>query len=134
MIRPPTQDELPFIRETCCKVRQPIGRDGGRVVGWGAWKAEHGPPVDRWLADGEVRVYVADEAPDIVLGFAVLHQQRVAMLYVKRDFRGNGIGRALLGNPGPDTAVACVWPTACLRKWARYHGLRLVADPVAVAA
>lgn len=125
MIRLATADELGFVRETCCKVRRPRGE------AWGTWEAEHGPLVDAWLREGVVQVYAADEAPDIVLGFAVGHQRRLVMLYVKRDFRGAGIGRQLLEGMGvlyPSGQLVCWKPTPSLRVWATGHALTLVQE------
>lgn len=119
MIRPATAAELPFIRETCCKVRQPRGSQ------WSSWLASHGPTVDGWLAEGKAAVYVEDEEPDIVLGFMVTTGDLVRMLYVKRDFRGHGIGLALVGSlPKKPTP----WlPNAVWHRWVDHHRRVLAA-------
>jgi len=114
VIRPAAQDELGFIRETSCKVRKPRERS------WASWEAQHGPQVDRWLREGEATVYAAEEAPEIVLGFLLVTDGDVVrMIYVKRDFRGEGIGLELLGQlkmpPRP-------WqPNGVWRQWVAYH-------------
>lgn len=138
MIRAATPDELPFIRETCCKVRWPRPWMGeGHAMAWDAWLREHGPLVDRWLRDGDALVYVEDDVPDLVLGFAVVLHGQLMCLYVKRDFRGHGIGRQLLDGAGVvygDRHLLCYRPTSSLRHWARHHCLGLVESMEAVAA
>lgn len=137
MIRRPIADELPFIRETCCKVRWPRPWQGeGHAVSWEAWVREHGPTVDRWLRDGDALVYVEDSVPDLVLGFVVVQHGQLMCLYVKRDFRGHGIGRELIDGVGVlyGRKLLCWRPTSSLRHWARHHGLELTEEREAVAA
>ena len=100
-IRPATEADMRFVRETSCKVRWPHRQP------FTDWEAQHGPTVDYWIADGQC--LVAD-AGGTVLGFAIVTpigvtpDNVVRMVYVKRAFRGDGIGLALL------TAAGCVPP------------------------
>lgn len=103
----------------------------GHTVTWDAWMREHGPLVDGWLRTGDVYVWFDETAPDIVLGFLVVTDgDLVRMLYVKRDFRGEGIGLELLGAlPGKPR----VWhPNGTWRRWVEYHR-RVLGDMEAAA-
>jgi len=118
-VRPMVAGDRRFVRETTLKVRQP--RSG---VTWAAWEAEHGPDVDRQLAEG--RTVVADAGGGLLLGFATDALEALSMIYVKRDLRGNGIGLALLaglgwGNDLPCSGLRVTRPTASFRKWADLH-------------
>jgi len=69
---------------------------------------------------------VADAGGGLLLGFATDHYDALAMIYVKRELRGNGIGLALLGGLGwgndlPGGVLRVVRPTASFRRWADYH-------------
>jgi len=137
LIRAATPAELPFIRETCCKVRWPRPWMGeGHAVSWDAWLREHGPVVDRWLRDGDALVFCQDDVPDLVLGFSVVTHGQLMCLYVKRDFRGHGIGRALVDGTGVlyGQQLLCYRPTSSLRHWARHHGFELVESIEQVVA
>lgn len=105
-------------------------------MSWEAWVREHGPIVDRWLRDGDALVYVEDSVPDLVLGFVVVQHGQLMCLYVKRDFRGHGIGRELTDGVGVlyGRKLLCWRPTSSLRHWARHHGLELTEEREAVAA
>lgn len=113
MIRPAAPDELGFIRETCCKVRRPRGES------WSAWEAQHGPLVDRWLREGKALVWCDETAPDLVLGFLLATGDVLRMLYVKRDFRGEGIGLELLGALSGKPRI--YHPNAVWKQWTAYH-------------
>lgn len=124
VIRPMRADERTFVRETCAKVRWPR-----RGVTWADWLAVHGRLIDDWLATGECLVYEQD---GVVLGFVVASNDVIRCLYVKRDFRGNRFGLALVTELLPVVmAVAAYRPTPSFRRWAHLHGLawRDVAEP-----
>jgi len=84
------ETDYQFVFETTVKVRWPRRNS----IPWGEWKMMHGPMVDRWMRDGQALVA---ESSGVLLGFVVLAPTGVAMLYVKRGFRGEGIGMRLLG-------------------------------------
>jgi GNAT superfamily N-acetyltransferase len=92
VIRPAQQGDLAFARETTCRVRWPNG------VPWADWALAYGHLVDLWVERGGC--WVADAGDDTLLGFVVASDELVRMLYVKRDFRGNRLGRALLEAAG----------------------------------
>ncbi len=111
------ENERTFVRETCAKVRWPQGET------WARWLATHGPLIDDWLATGECLVLEQD---GVVLGFLVESGGVVRCLYVKRDFRGNRFGLALLEEAKPvevETGLSVYRPTPSFRRWAKLHGL-----------
>lgn len=123
MDRDPAARELDFVVETTTKVRWPK-RSG---LPWYEWKALHEPQVQAWVAQGTTMV--ADAGDGLLLGFVTLSPGTgpVRMLYVKREFRGNGIGLKLLAGvmPGrvlPDMIGACL-PTASWKRWCERHAL-----------
>jgi len=93
---------------------------------------EHRADTEREVARGRSMVadfVTATQAPgtSTLLGFASWLSERVAMLYVKRDFRGYGLGGLLLGGDGTkgDVAVTHALPlraNRCWQRWVAYHG------------
>lgn len=141
-IRPATADDGPFVWETTLKVHQPRSRmaDGTSrpAVCWADWVNLRGAETMQMLRDSRVLVM---ESGNILLGFVVVSQGVVRMLYVKRDFRGNGFGLELLSADGPaiDHARAdarfphleprplyAARPTPSWKRWARLHGIQWV--------
>jgi len=116
-----------FVFETTVKVRWPRRNS----IPWGEWKLMHGGMVDHWIRDGQVRVA---ESGGVLLGFVVEAPTGVAMLYVKRGFRGDGIGLRLLcdyGNslngplPGAkhQAPVRALLPTPSWQRWCERRGV-----------
>lgn len=112
-IRPMRPTDYQFVFETTVKVRWPRRNS----IPWGEWKLMHGGMVDHWIRDGEVRVA---ESGGVLLGFVVEAPTGVAMLYVKRGFRGDGIGLRLLG--GSD--VRALLPTPSWQRWCERRGVK----------
>lgn len=110
-----------FVVETTLKVRQPRG------ITWREWEGLRRVETESMADVGTVLVV---EAGGVLLGFAVAAGGVLHMLYVKRDFRGDGLGlemlRRLLLNrdvlsTGDDVHVD--HPTASWRAWARRRGV-----------
>lgn len=112
-IRPMLPNDYQFVFETTVKVRWPRRNS----IPWLEWKMMHGPMVDHWMRDGQVRV--ADSG-GVLLGFVVEAPTGVAMLYVKRGFRGDGIGQRLLGS----AEVRALLPTPSWQRWCERRGIR----------
>jgi GNAT superfamily N-acetyltransferase len=117
VVRPMREGDRPFVFETTVKVRWPR-----TAVSWHEWSEVHGAMVDHWIRDGFVRVAESD---GVLLGFVVVAPKGVAMLYVKRGFRGDGIGLRLLqacGYPdgGPPRALL---PTPSWARWCDRRGI-----------
>lgn len=115
-IRPATAEDLPFVIETAAKVRWPKGTT------FHAWSAAYRTSYHKLVADGG-RVLVA-EADGVILGFAIVDaHDRLEMVYVKRDFRGAGIGLQLLGEAGLRPPFHLIRPTPSVRRWLKFHAL-----------
>ncbi len=119
-------DEAQFVRETCCKVRWPHKWDDAAkrmrpAVTWNEWLNAHAPVVDTWMRTGQVLVYGAD---DVALGFLLGTGSVLRMLYVKREFRGDGIGLRLAGGLiDPDGPLQAYRPTPSFIAWAKHNGV-----------
>lgn len=112
-IRPMRPTDYQFVFETTVKVRWPRRNS----IPWAEWKLMHGPMVDHWMRDGQVRVA---ETQGVLLGFVVVAPTGVAMLYVKRGFRGDGIGLQLLG----PADVRALLPTPSWQRWCEWRGVK----------
>ncbi len=131
-VRPMLPDEAQFVRETCCKVRWPHRWDDNErrmrpAVTWNEWLNAHAPVVDTWMRQGQVLVYGAD---DVALGFLLGTGSVLRMLYVKREFRGDGIGVKLVEAWGhgvpmratPPLPIHAYRPTPSFMAWAKHNG------------
>ena len=122
-IRPMRQTDYQFVFETTVKVRWPRRAS----VPWWEWKQLHGPMVDHWIRDGQVRIAAVD---GVLLGFVVEAPTGVAMLYVKRGFRGDGIGLQLLFDTAPKRSLApyahvkVLLPTPCWQRWCERRAVK----------
>lgn len=120
-IRPMRPTDYQFVFETTVKVRWPRRNS----IPWAEWKLMHGPMVDHWMRDGQVRVA---DCGGTLLGFVVAAPTGVAMLYVKRGFRGDGIGLQLLGRLFAVTAALSVihalLPTPSWQRWCERRGVK----------
>jgi GNAT superfamily N-acetyltransferase len=114
-IRPAQPEDHRFIIETTAKVRQP------RDLSWTEWKTTG---EMRARADLEYGGCFVAEADGVIVGFVLFARIWAAleMLYVKREFRGLGLGMALL-NPG-DVKVLITTATPSWRQWTRLHRIR----------
>jgi GNAT superfamily N-acetyltransferase len=93
---------------------------------------EHRPDVERDVQRGRnvVADYVAptqEAGTSTLLGFVSWIGEAVSMVYVKRDFRGYGLGALLLGGAGVkgDQVVKGALPlraNRCWQRWVAYHG------------
>lgn len=113
-IRPPKADELDFIAETTAKVLKP------RDETWTSWGIRALSAVHATVRDGSPLVAASD---GVILGFLLARDGVLEMLYVKRDFRGNGIGLRLLWASGLGDPVTVRQETASWRAWARSKAL-----------
>lgn len=112
--RPAREDDRKFIVETTAKVRKP------HEVPWLDWREGGQLEAKSILDNGSALV---SESEGVIIGFALwTGSKALAMLYVKRDFRGLGIGKQLLG-PLPEV-LQVTRPTPCWRQWTRYHKIR----------
>jgi hypothetical protein len=122
-IRPMRQTDYQFVFETTVKVRWPRRAS----VPWWEWKQLHGPMVDHWIRAGKVRIATVD---GVLLGFVVIAPTGVAMIYVKRGFRGDGIGLRLLIESGawqPMGMLAtmkALLPTPSWSRWCERRAVR----------
>jgi len=97
-----------------------------------------GTPFDKWRtfyrdtalaackASDVVVALSLDAAPDVYLGFASARQGVLEMVYVKLQFRGNGIGIELLKGLGLASPVTVMEPNAGFKKWADLHRVEWV--------
>ncbi len=77
---------------------------------------------------GEIRVAAFAEDDDIVLGFALLAQKRIDLVWVKSQFRRRGIGRLLIYDRIDDV---CAYPLPCNfapRAWVDDYGQAMLED------
>ena len=83
-IRPVLTHERTYIRETALKLIQPHG------IGFRVWESKATPWINALtttvLADGEI----------VVIGFVLEDARGAQVLYVRRKFRGVGLGRELM--------------------------------------
>ena len=118
--RDPAARELDFVVETSVKVRWP--RRAG--IPWYEWRELHQPQAKTWARDG--LTMVADAGDSTLLGFIVIEGGSVRMLYVKREFRGDGIGLRLLSTAlGRDipSPLPATLPTPSWRRWCERHAI-----------
>jgi GNAT superfamily N-acetyltransferase len=110
VVRPYQRSDQDFVLDATCNVRYPRG------LPWTDWRYAYGALVSYWLDNG--RCVVADAGDDTALGFAV-GDTLVRMVYVKREFRGHGLGAELLGALG-------VWtphdPNRAWQSWVKRRG------------
>jgi len=122
VIRPMEPADRSFVVETTLKVRQPRG------ITWREWEGLRKPDTERMVDGGTVLVV---DAGGVLLGFALAMGATLEMLYVKRDFRGDGLGLELLARldlrhrlSGTWAALTVDHPTASWRAWARRRGIQ----------
>lgn len=114
-IRPAQPSDHRFLVETIAKVRQP------REMSWLRWSLLGVPMAQQTVLSGASHVAEAD---GVILGFVTEQAGAVEMLYVKRDFRGNGIGLDLLAKAAdPTETVTARAPTSSWRAWCRRRGI-----------
>jgi GNAT superfamily N-acetyltransferase len=114
IVSPFTEAARAFVRETTSRVRWPRDEWGVPRLPWGDWSYAYGSLVDLWLRTGSCAV--VDAGDDVFLGFALAHGGLVRMVYVKREFRGAGLGRQLLAAVG---TIEPHCPNESWRAWAR---------------
>lgn len=115
-IRRAVADDARFIVETTAKVRQP------REQGWREWERDGRRNAEDDLRDGSTHVIEAD---GVLLGFVTMLAGALRMVYVKREFRGNGFGVALLTAAGAlddFPRVRVIDPTSSFRAWSKRRG------------
>lgn len=117
VVRPYAEADRAFVVETTAKVRQPTG------VPWGEWKPYGEEWVRSCLLSWGASPNVA-EGNGVILGFVLCRRNVVEVLYVKRDYRGMGLGRLLLDAAGFGEEVLCRAPTASWRHWCRRRGIK----------
>lgn len=83
-IRPASPDEHRYVHESTLKTLRPDG------VSWLSWQRHRRHVVERWWF-----TVVADN--DVIMGFIGGDADGVRILYVRKRFRGFGIGKALWG-------------------------------------
>lgn len=126
-IRPPaSKGERQLIVEASCHARQPP------EIPWSPWFAMYSPAVYEAVNTG--RVLVGDSG-GVVVGFVVvspIDRERLFMLYVKKDYRGERIGMRLLraampdlisGPVGLEIPVTSDLVTPSFKHWCRRHGM-----------
>lgn len=124
-IRPMRESDRRFVFETTVKVRWPRRNS----IPWAEWEQMHGPMVEHWMREGQVRVA---DAGGTLLGFVVMAPTGVAMLYVKRGFRGEGIGMRLLrmdqytrlGLTTAAPTLPALLPTPSWQRWCERRGVK----------
>lgn len=94
-IRPGRETDHPFVISSwlASDRHSPAGRDMGE-----RYASEHRETVKRILMRAELRVACVVDTPDAILGWAVTGPDTVYYVYVRRDVRRLGIGRALVGD------------------------------------
>jgi GNAT superfamily N-acetyltransferase len=116
-VRPMGSADRAFVRETTLKVRN--HQMGEKQLPWRLAQRAHGPDVDAAL---EGTALIA-ESGGVILGFAVAKADVLEMLYVKRDFRGEGFGYRLWVDAGRPAYARS--PTPSFRHWMRRNKLEL---------
>lgn len=81
-IRPAAPDELRYVHECALKTLKPDG------VSWLSWQRHRRPIIERWA-------FTVIGDADLVAGFAGVDSAGVRILYVRKRFRGLGLGRLL---------------------------------------
>lgn len=92
--RPGKKEDRNYILSTWSK--GVVGEPPFKWMAKSAWKRHHG--VMESLIDGKAKVVVASNPSDEdhILGYAVYDDEAVHWLYVKKKFRGFGLGSELL--------------------------------------
>lgn len=124
-VQPPElRSETAFIFEATARTRWPY-RDYTRPICWEEWVYIYGPCVAQTISDGRALLATAShEGTKVVLGFALFEAFDVlSMIYVKKEFRGAGIGLRLLEASGVDLPLLHLSDTATWRRWVKCHGI-----------
>lgn len=83
------------------------------------YRVEMPRAIRRLISQGEARIAYDPKDEDTLVGFAVFRGAELHYVYVKKDFRGQGIARALLEGV-PVTSYTFLAPTARPRKGWRF--------------
>jgi GNAT superfamily N-acetyltransferase len=127
-VQPPElRSETAFVFEATARTRWPF-RDFARPIRWTEWVHIYGPRVAEQISDGRTLLAVAThEGTRVILGFALWDQFDVlSMIYVKKQFRGAGIGLKLLETAGVDLPIKFLAETATWNRWVKCHGIPTV--------
>jgi GNAT superfamily N-acetyltransferase len=112
--------ERSFVVEASLKTRHPDR--SWAYSGLSHVQKPYRPEFERLI--DQCRVQVVDVGEGVILGFCATYiRGQVVMLYVKRRFRGRGVG-ALLCDPMVAEPMA---PNECWRRWVAYHKERRAA-------
>lgn len=103
-----------FVVEISCRTRMPVDEHGVVRLLWRDWRFAYGHLVESWLRDGAA--VVLDAGDSTYLGFAIMHDVQIKMVYVKPDFRGHGFGLKMIDALGTRSPYC---PTASWRAWER---------------
>lgn len=114
IVAPYSEAARNLVREATCRVRLPTDSNGYSLFPWEDWTVAYGALVDLWLREGTC--HVVDAGDDVYLGFAIAHHGLVRMVYVKREFRGAGLGLMLLDAVGTRVPHC---PNPAWREWRR---------------
>lgn len=116
-IRPSIPGDAKFIAETTARVFRPSNE--AHVT----WLREHTPRELEALGRATFgNTAVTAEADGVIIGFAFAEGRRLRCVYVKRDFRGNGIGLRMLWAIGLDAPFQVADDTGSWRRWTKHHG------------
>ena len=126
-VRPPHVSEHNFVVDNTVKVFWPKG-DKLAGLTFPRWEGLFRPQVMTTCRDGRALVATAShEGQRVILGFVLLNEFDVVVnLYVKRAFRGVGIGLRLIEAAGLDLPLKVSTATGCWRRWVAYHQIPTV--------
>lgn len=118
-VRTMTADDRRFVEGFLVNYGRP------RRTPYAEWQRYQRPHVAKELAESDVLVAATNvDDTDIALGFLQTQRRAAAMLYVKLQFRGCGIGMRLVEAAGLSLPVRTVGqPSPSWKKWAAGYGL-----------
>lgn len=95
VVRAFQEDDAPFIYSTWLRGLY-FGNEWFRKIDKDSFFSKYRLVVKRLLETCNVQMACLEEDPEVLVGYVVYKGPQLHWVYVKKDWRNNGIGRALL--------------------------------------
>jgi GNAT superfamily N-acetyltransferase len=122
-IRPAHVDDLGYVIDTMGRSLRPEYPDM-RTSDFAGWiRARISRVLD---AGAEILIAHDGEAPELIRGYVVFDPTVLHYLFIRAEFRGEGLGRRLLEATGLKGELVCTHLTAAGRRYKASHNMRFV--------